>query len=140
MRRMLCTLLLASLTLAACTGTATGHGSKPSATASRLAVPAGVGVVTLDSPPEQGAGQSPTFRWEPVTAVARYQLFVRDGRGVALWAWQGTGTSVRLGGLSSARPAGTGGPRLVPGSSWFVIAVDNGGKVLAVSGIRALNP
>jgi hypothetical protein len=138
MRRALGVFVLGALALAGCTGSR--HAGAPAAAASRLAAPAGVGDVRLDTPPQRGAGQAPTFGWEPVGGAARYQLFVRDAHGVALWAWQGADTSVRIGGLSVARPSGTGGPQLVPGSSWFVIALDGAGKVLAVSQIRQVNP
>jgi hypothetical protein len=138
MRRVPGLVLLGVLALAGCTDT--HHAGAPAAAASRLVAPAGVGDVRLDAPPQRGAGQAPIFGWEPVGGAARYQLFVRDAHGVALWAWQGADTSVRIGGLSVARPSGTGGPQLVAGSSWFVIALDSGGKVLAVSQIRQVNP
>jgi hypothetical protein len=96
--------------------------------------------VKLVGPAEHGAGTAPTFRWTAVPGAARYQLFVRDAQGRPIWAWEGTDTSVRLGGLSIDLPAAAPGPRLTPGATWLVLALGADGKVRAVSEVRPASP
>lgn len=114
--------------------------SGPAAAASHLPTPAGVAEVRLVGPAEHGAGSAPTFRWMAVPDATRYQLFVRDAQGRPIWAWEGTDTSVRLGGLSIDLPAGAPGPRLTPGATWLVLALGPDGKVRAISEVRSANP
>jgi hypothetical protein len=67
-------------------------------------------------------------------------LVVLDGNGELLWAWNGPGTKVNLGGLPGERPEGVSGPVISQGSSWSVIAFDESGKTLATSDIRSVSP
>jgi hypothetical protein len=132
--------LLALALLAGCSGHHPTTAGPPATPASHLATPAGMSEVRLTAPPERGAGTAPTFRWDAVDGVDRYQLFVRDAQGRAIWAWEGTGTSVRLGGLSIDLPAGAAGPRLTAGATWLVLALGADGRVRAVSAVRPTNP
>lgn len=132
--------LALGLALGGCSGHHKTTAGQPAAPASHLATPAGVGEVRLTAPPEHGAGTAPTFAWAPVPGADRYQLFVRDAQGRALWAWEGTGASVRMGGLSIDLPAGAAGPRLAPDATWLVLALGTDGKVRAVSAVRPASP
>jgi hypothetical protein len=143
-RRATLVMLVAVLVggLAACHSGASGRpaASGPAAAASHLPTPAGVAEVRLVGPAEHGAGTAPTFQWTAVPGAVRYQLFVRDAQGGPIWAWEGTDTSVRLGGLSIDLPAGAPGPRLTPGATWLVLALGADGKVRAISEVRSANP
>lgn len=100
----------------------------------------GLDEVALVSPDMTGAGDVPTFVWEPVEAAKAYRLFVVDGDGVPIWSWEGRTTSVALGGLSVERPEGDSGPVLAPGSTWSVAALDGDRQTLAVSRVRPVSP
>lgn len=57
-----------------------------------------------------------------------------------IWAWRGEETEVRLGALPFDRPTGMGGPVVVPGSCWSVIALDDDGHVAASSDFLPVSP
>lgn len=95
--------------------------------------------LVLVAPPEEGAGEVPTFEWEAVEAAAAYRLVVLNADGDATWAWEGPETSVTLGGVSDRSPE-AGGPVITPGSSWSVAALDADGHALAASPIRPVSP
>ena len=90
--------------------------------------------------PEQGVGAYPLFEWSAVPDAARYLLFVFDTNGVTYWAWDGTATSVYLGGLYQPPTPGSMGPVLDGPMSWAVIAFDAGGTLLASSATKPIVP
>jgi hypothetical protein len=96
--------------------------------------------IALVAPPEEGAGKIPTFEWRRVKGASGYRLAVPDAGGDALWAWQGTATSVVLGGVADRPVKGEAGPVLEPWASWSVLAFDRDGSVVAVSSLRAVSP
>ncbi|MCI0686381.1 MAG: hypothetical protein L0Y54_03955 [Sporichthyaceae bacterium] len=95
--------------------------------------------VEVVGPPATGAGEVPLFSWKPVDAVALYDLVV-VGPDAPIWAWRGTSTEIRLGGLPVERPPGLGGPVIAAGSCWSVVALDAAGHVIAASGVLPVSP
>lgn len=91
--------------------------------------------IELLAPTEFDAGRAPTFEWAPVDTAATYRLSVL-APDAPTWAWLGSATSVRYGGV----PEGANGPSLRPGSWWSVTALSGDGSVLAVSDLRAVSP
>ena len=91
--------------------------------------------IELLAPTELDAGRAPTFEWAPVETAATYRLSVL-APDAPTWAWLGSATSVRYGGV----PEGASGPSLRPGSWWSVTALTSDGSVLAVSDLRAVSP
>jgi hypothetical protein len=125
--------------LTACTGGEDGGaGERGAQPGTEIAAP-GAAAVELVAPPEEGAGEVPTFEWEPVDGAASYRLVVLDADGNATWAWEGPETSTILGGVP-ARPPEAGGPVLTPGSSWSVAALDEEGHAVAISPLRPVSP
>src|SRR5687768_15412818 len=108
-------------------GTAAGHVP----TYARPAALADLPLVELVGPAATGAGTVPVFEWRPLAGADSYLLSVRgpDRRG---WAWSGTETSVRYGGVVE----GQAGPTIVPGMYWSVAAFDAAGPLLALSELR----
>lgn len=100
----------------------------------------GLAKVVVIGPAATAAGDRPTFSWEPVERAARYTLAVLTGANEPLWAWDGTATSVILGGWPSAPPADAPGPLLIGPGAWFVVAYDAAGAPLAVSDVLAVSP
>lgn len=123
-------------------GGATGQGGEttPAALGSPLAAPGIETTVELISPPAEGAGEVPAFRWTPVAGASTYRLVVLDPDGGPIWAWEGAETTVNLGGLPGDRPVGEAGPVISAGSSWTVVALDAAGHVVAVSPARPVSP
>jgi hypothetical protein len=99
----------------------------------------GLEILELVGPAEERAGKIPVFEWEPVQGAAAYRLVVRNAAGGPIWAWQGTDTSVTLGGIDD-RPPGAGGPVITDGSRWSVAALDADDHVTAISEERAVSP
>jgi hypothetical protein len=130
-------LIVLLLLLTACTGGGDGggQGDPPPPV-----VPGIDAVVELVAPPAEGAGKVPTFEWKPVSGAERYRLAVLDAKDRPIWSWEGSETTVALGGLTVERPAGEAGPVIAPGSSWLVAALDAEGHVLAVSVERPVSP
>lgn len=91
--------------------------------------------IDLLAPAEFDAGRAPTFEWSPVDTAATYRLSVL-APDAPTWAWLGSATKVRYGGV----PEGANGPSLRPGSWWSVTALTGDGSVLAVSDLRAVSP
>lgn len=144
MRRLVPLALAGLVALVACTGGGGGDGNGGTAGDGENGTePVGGGAVQaaveLTAPPEEGAGEVPTFEWEPVESAAAYRMVVLDAEGRAVWAWEGPDTSVALGGVPD-RPEGAEGPVLTPGSTWSVAALDAEGHVLAVSPARSASP
>ncbi len=96
--------------------------------------------IELLDPPTAHAGAVPKFRWQAVEGATVYRLFVLDAQGHPLWAWEGAGTSVWLGGLPRPRPPAEAGPRIESGSTWSVAALDDDGHARAVSPLRPVSP
>jgi hypothetical protein len=90
--------------------------------------------------PEQGVSAYPLFEWTAVPDAARYLLFVFDTNGVMYWAWDGTATSVYLGGLDQPPTPGSMGPTLDGPMAWAVIAFDVGENLIASSTQRPITP
>jgi hypothetical protein len=78
-------------------------------------------------------GSVPRFEWEPVDGAVEYRLAVLGPKG-PIWAWEGSETSVNLGGLTGDRPELMPGPVVVLGTSWTVAAFDASGAVIDVVG------
>lgn len=95
--------------------------------------------VELVGPPTTGAGSIPTFEWSAVDDASVYRLAVMDDDGAAVWAWEGSATSIILGAVPG-REEGDGGPILTSGSTWSVVALDADGHVIAVSALRPVSP
>ena len=140
---MLLVAACAALATAACTsgggageGGAAGDGGNVDEPIGQGAVEA---TVVLVAPPEEGAGETPTFEWEPVEGAAAYRLVVLDAEGQPAWAWEGPDTIVALGGVPD-RPEGAEGPVLTPGSTWSVAALDGDGHIVAASSVRPASP
>lgn len=138
---------LLGLLLVACTGDGAkeggsngGAGSTGGTVGSPIAAPGLKASVELTGPPTEGAGEVPTFEWKAAEGAASYRLVVLDPNGGPIWAWEGSETTVNLGGLPAERPVGEGGPVIVQGSSWSVAALDAGGHVVAVSVFRPVSP
>jgi len=125
----------AFLCLVACTG---GGGGGSGATSERIDAPGVDREVVLVAPSAHGAGKIPTFRWRPLQGATQYRLAVLDRRGQVLWAWAGAETSVPLGGVANRRE-GRPGPVLTPGSTWSVVALEDG-RVVGVGEVRPVSP
>ena len=143
MRRLVLLALAVLMVLGACTGGGAGDGGTTAGDGGNGPEPVGGGpveaTVELTAPPEEGAGEVPTFGWEPVAGAAAYRLVVLDAEGRAVWAWEGPETSVALGGVPD-RPEGAEGPVLTAGSTWTVAALGADGHVVAVSAARPASP
>ena len=83
--------------------------------------------------PVRGRGARPAVTWAPVSGAVQYQVVLLDARRRPLWAWQGTGTSVVVGGAPKPGPATGSGPRATKGSTWTVAALDAAGRPLGLS-------
>lgn len=90
--------------------------------------------------PEQGAGAYPIFEWAAVPDTAYYLLFVFDTNGIMYWAWEGTATSIYLGGLDQPPVPGSMGPVLDAPMTWAVVAFDSAGNPIASSAERPISP
>jgi hypothetical protein len=90
--------------------------------------------------PEQRVGAYPLFEWTAVPDAAFYILLVFDTTGGAFWAWEGTATSVYLGGLDQPPTPGSMGPALDGPMTWAVIAFDAGNNLIASSAQRPITP
>lgn len=89
--------------------------------------------------PTEGVGLRPTLDWEAIEGADTYFLVVKDEAGTAYWAWEGSGTSIPLGGAEF--PDGYGnGPTIGPGYVWSVSAYAGDGTILAISGDRTISP
>jgi hypothetical protein len=96
-------------------------------------------LVRLLSPLVTTTELAPEFSWEPVVGAATYRLAVVGADG-PVWAWEGTSTSVRLGGFTEDRPQGFPGPVLDQSTTWSVVALAADGAVVATSDLRPLAP
>lgn len=84
-------------------------------------------------PFEADVGSVPEFAWTSIEGAELYRLAVLGPTG-PIWAWEGSATSVNLGGLTGPRPIGMPGPVVVAGTSWSVVAFDTSGDVVGIVG------
>lgn len=89
--------------------------------------------------PTEGVGVRPTFDWEAVEGAGSYFLVVKDDAGAAYWTWDGSETSIPLGGAEFPDDFGNG-PTIGPGYKWSVSAYATDGTFLAISGDRPISP
>lgn len=160
MRAALSLLLVAVLAASACSDDS--DGASPSVTGPSTSGPGSVSSTTAaattptsDAPeqvgeplisglpaivqltPLAGGGPRPLLEWQPVDGAARYDvtLYAPDGSGY--WAWHGAETSVVVGQLATAEQSG---PRVSPGMTWAVLALDHDGIPVASSAVRPIAP
>lgn len=132
-------LALAVVCAVACTGSNEGTDRGGGREGPRIDAPGIDADIVLAAPPEEGAGEIPTFAWERVEGAASYRLGILDAQGNLVWSWEGSETSVVLGAVPGRQPE-EGGPVITPGSRWSVIAYDGAGLTIAVSEIRPVSP
>jgi hypothetical protein len=97
----------------------------------------GLPAVTLLTP-STGQGPRPVLEWEPVDTAVTYAVSVYAGAGEpARWSWRGTATSVRVGFVDDPS---VGGPNVVAGMTWSVLALDADDEPVAQSNERPLGP
>jgi hypothetical protein len=84
-------------------------------------------------------GSVPTFEWTPIDGAAVYRLAVVGSAG-PIWAWEGSATSVNLGGLKGDRPKEMPGPVVLAGTSSSVVALGDSGEVLEIIGPIEISP
>ena len=89
--------------------------------------------------PTEGVGLRPVLSWEAIEGAGSYFLVVKDDAGAAYWAWQGSETSVPLGGAEFPENYGNG-PTIGPGYMWSVSAYATDGTILAISGDLPVSP
>ena len=89
--------------------------------------------------PEAGGGDRPDLSWESVDDAVDYRVTVLDPGGAVYWGWSGETTDVPFGGRPRLEPTAAG-PRVVPGMTWTVLAIDDDGVPLAAGGPVPLSP
>jgi hypothetical protein len=89
--------------------------------------------------PPSGGGPRPDLAWEPVPGTELYLVTVFAPSGAPYWGWQGTETSVPVGGRPRLEPDAAG-PSITAGMTWQVTASGPGGEVLASSGRIEITP
>jgi hypothetical protein len=85
-------------------------------------------------------GDRPALSWSPVAGAAGYRVVLLDAGRRPYWSWQGTTSTVVVGGTEKPMPPAAGGPRVVKGSTWSVVALDDAGQPVALSAPRAISP
>ena len=100
----------------------------------------GLAPVLLVGPAVTGAGDRPEFSWDPVAGAATYTLAVLTVADEPLWAWEGAGTAVILGGWPTTPIPAAPGPLLTADAKWFVVAFDAQGLPIANSVMRPIAP
>lgn len=128
MSRLTLLAVAAALVITACSS---GDGTPPDSSADRPVT--SVDGFAAIGPLEAATGSVPRFEWSPINGAAAYRLAVLGPDG-PIWAWEGTETSVNLGGLTSERPEDMPGPVIVDGTSWSVAAIDATGNILDLVG------
>jgi len=132
-------LATAATLLAACGSSSTEPPpSGQQATAESFPRPAGLvdlPLVELVGPATTAAGPAPVFEWRSVDEAEAYRLSVR-GPDFRSWAWVGSETTIRYGGVVE----GQAGPTIIPGTVWSVAALGRDGAILALSGLRPVSP
>ena len=100
----------------------------------------GLTPLLLIGPAVTGAGERPEFSWEPVAGAATYSLAILTAADEPLWAWEGAGTTVILGGWATTPIPAAPGPLLTADAKWFVVAFDAQGLPIANSVMRPIAP
>ena len=151
MRRALAAITVVALIAAACGGDdATDTATTSTTPAVATTGPTGTGATTTTvvddggdgvvlTTPTEDVGPRPELAWEPVEGAALYQVVLFAPDGSAYWAWQGTETSVPVGGRPLLREEARG-PRVANGMSWSVAAYDADGLPIALSEQRPISP
>ena len=97
----------------------------------------GLPEVVLNTP-QAGEGPRPVLTWEPVEGAVTYAVTVYAGAGdAARWSWRGEETSVRVGFVEDTT---VGGPNVIDGMTWSVLALDGDDEPIAQSNERPLAP
>lgn len=105
--------------------------STPPAPSSLAPEVAGLAGIRLTTSPAE-VGTRPELTWDPVDDAAYYSLVVSTADGRPYWAWEGTTTSIPLGGLPRLHDDAAG-PRLADAMTWVVTAHDADHRVIALS-------
>jgi len=128
----------------ATTTTSTSTSTTQQATTTSSVAPQNEPLLTGADPviqltPTEGVGLRPTFDWESVDGAGSYFLVVKDEASASYWAWEGSETSIPLGGAEFPEDQGNG-PTIGPDFTWSVSAYDVDGTFLAISGDRPISP
>lgn len=102
--------------------------------AATLGLP-GITIVT----PESGGGARPELAWRPVDDAFFYNVVLFGPSGRAYWGWEGTTTSVHVGGEPVIKE-GLSGPSVIEGMFWQVSAYDNDLNLIALSHQQPIGP
>lgn len=89
--------------------------------------------------PMSGAGPRPELAWEPVDGAFFYNVVVLDPTGRGYWGWEGTDTSVHVGGEPVIKE-GLSGPSVIDGMTWQVSAYDSDQNLIALSHQQPIAP
>ena len=88
--------------------------------------------------PQSGEGPRPLLTWEPVDGALTYAVTVYAGpEQPARWSWRGEQTSVRVGFVEDST---VGGPNVIDGMTWSVLALDADDEPVAQSSQRPIGP
>jgi hypothetical protein len=99
----------------------------------------GVEEIALTTP-QEGAGVKPQFAWEPLDGAVRYTVVLYTADRKPYWAWDGTATSIYLGGSDTAPRDDSAGPVLSAGMSWAAMAFDGDDRLIGSSVLRPISP
>jgi hypothetical protein len=151
------TVLILALGVAACAQSPTATTAPPDVQVTEAATPApdattapptpttgpviGVqGVTTIvQLTPTEGVGLHPLFEWEAVPGAVLYSLTLHTADDRPYWAWEGTETSIYLGGAVQLADDSVG-PRLYEPMTWTVFAFDADGMIVGSSPARPVAP
>jgi hypothetical protein len=103
-----------------------------------LALEMDIPAISLITPPV-GGGTRPVLEWVAVEDADHYIVWVRTPTGKPYWSWLTSDTSVPVGGLPKLNED-AGGPSVVEGMTWSVIALDDEGTIIAASNHRPIAP
>lgn len=99
----------------------------------------GVDEITLNTP-QKGAGVKPQFAWQPLDGAVRYTVVLYTADRKPYWAWDGTATSIYLGGSDTAPRDDSAGPVLSAGMLWAVMAFNGDDRLIGSSALRPISP
>jgi hypothetical protein len=88
---------------------------------------------------EAGGGVRPQLVWEPIDQAFFYNVVVLDPTGRGYWGWEGTVTSVHVGG-EPVITEGLSGPSVISGMTWQVAAYDSELNLIALSHMQPIAP
>ncbi|MEN8039940.1 MAG: hypothetical protein ABFR95_00370 [Actinomycetota bacterium] len=95
-------------------------------------------VIVLDNP-TSGGGSMQELAWGSVNDGVRYDVVMFDSLGDLYWSWSTVETSVFMGGVETTLE-NPPGPQILEGMTWFVLAFDESGGLVAQSEVRAIAP